>query len=144
MAQVDVADRRYIESAPLFFERLDHADLPKAIRAPVGGVLNIFLEDDEETVPPSEGSFSTFLSFLERHHDLPLPSIGVNRDGRFVAVWQNSAFRLSYEFLPNDEVRWASTGRKAGTIVVDHGVMSLNAVPADFSCLRGTPTPPTT
>jgi hypothetical protein len=130
---------RYIPTAARFFEELDRSELPEAIRAPIGNVLKIFLEDDEDTVPPDPASFSVFLRFLRQRSDFPLPSIGVNRDGRVVAVWQNPAFRVSYEFLPAGSVKWASTERQGETIVVRDGLEDLDAPHSDFSCLRGTP-----
>jgi hypothetical protein len=136
------ADRRYIGAAPTFFERLGRAELPDAVRTPIAGVLDFFLEDDDETVEPSRDSFDGLLNFLQRYRELPLPSIGVNRDGRFVAVWQNQAFRLSYEFLPTGRVFWASTERQPGRILVRDGVADVNSLPSEFACLRGTPTVP--
>jgi len=137
-----VSSGRYIPTAPLFFEGLKRAELPEAVRAPIGGVLEIFLEDDEETIAPSQASFTAFLHFLKWHRDLPLPSIGVNRDGMFVAVWQSSAYRLSYEFLSNGNVFWAETKEQPGRIVVRDGVADLDAIPSDFACLRGIPGAP--
>jgi hypothetical protein len=133
---------RYIPTAGRFFEELNRSELPEAIRAPIGNVLKIFLEEDEETVAPNPASFRVFLNFLRSHRDLPMPSIGVNRNGAFVTVWQSPSYRLSYEFLPNDTVQWASTERRQGMIAVREGTSRSDALPADFACLRSTPVPP--
>jgi hypothetical protein len=129
----------YIPTAPRFFEELNHSELPEATRGPLENVLKIFLEDDEDTVPPDLASFSLFLRFLRQHPDFPLPSVGVNPDGRVVAVWQNSAFRASCEFSPAGSVRFASTQWQGGKIVVQDRLEDLDALHVDFSCLRSVP-----
>jgi hypothetical protein len=134
--------QRFVKGGGDLVERLARAELPSAVQSHLMNTLTVLLEDDEETVPPDSASFMGFLNFFTRHRDFPLPSIGVNQNGRFVVVWQNPACRLSYEFLPNGDVFWASTQRRHGRIFVEDGVAHADAIPSDFACLRGTPAAP--
>jgi hypothetical protein len=130
MAQAYAAAPRYIGSAREIFDQLARANLPVPLREPVHGALTVLLEDDDETVAPNLASFSAFISFFDRNREIAAPSIGVNRAGLFVAVWQDPTFRLSLEFQPSGNVLWASTDRQiSGTASVRNGSATLERAP---------------
>jgi hypothetical protein len=130
VAQAHTSGSRYVGSAPEIFDRLERANLPAPIREPVRGALSILLEDDGETVAPNLASFSGFLSLFDRYRDVVAPSVGVNRAGLFVAVWQEPTFRLSFEFQQSGEVSWASTDRQNnGAASVRNGLAAVELVP---------------
>ncbi len=124
-----VPSGRYIRTAPEFFERLDDAKLPEALRSSIHGSLTVLLEDDGEIATrPDTASFTTLLRFFSQHRDIPAPAIGVNPTGKFVAAWQDRALRFTLEFLSADYVRWVRVEGVAGKKNVDSGLAFADRV----------------
>lgn len=130
MAQAQMSSGQWIPGGTTFFDRLAQADLPAAIRAPIRDTLSILLEDDGETVPPDLASFTALLAFLGRQHGIAAPAIGVNRERRFVAVWQEPGlFRLSLEFPVEGKIHWLLTEFRGGNPSVRDGWGTPDEVP---------------
>lgn len=135
MAQAYRTATGYIPSAGSFFERLIGAELPAAVRDPLHGTLTVLLEDDDDVVTPDMASFMAFISYLDQHRDVSAPSVGVNRSGLFVAVWQDRDYRLSLEFQTAGNVSWAYTD-KHGPLSVRDGKATVAAAPSPPTRMR--------
>lgn len=130
VAQAHASSGQWIPGGTTFFDRLAQADLPAPIRAPIGETLSILLENDGDTVPPDLASFTALLAFLGRQHGIAAPAIGVNREGLFVAVWQEPGlFRLSLEFPAEGKIHWMLTEFRGGSPSVRDGWGTPDEVP---------------
>jgi hypothetical protein len=103
-------------------DKIDHArDLPRALRAPLKQALLAVLvaheEDrhDGDRGEPQPKSFAGLLQFLShsyRTHWAP-PSLALNPEGNFVAVWDLRGQRYSVEFIPNAGANWVGVAKEA-------------------------------
>jgi hypothetical protein len=103
-------------------DKLDHArDLPKALRAPLKQALLAVLiaheEDrhDGDRSEPQPKSFAGLLQFLSHSYRARWapPSLALNPEGNFVAIWDLSRQRYSVEFIPNAGANWVSVAKEA-------------------------------
>jgi hypothetical protein len=117
-------------SARRFTDKVDrNRDVPAAIRTPlkraVAAVYAAYEEDKDELslTEPSMDSFKGLLKFLSHPHraDWMAPSLALNPEGHFVAVWDIVPCRYSVEFLSPDNAHWISVIRSYDQIEHDQG-----------------------
>lgn len=91
-----------------FFDGLRAQGLPDPVRTSVENSLVVLLEDDDDIVPDYR-SFSALLKFVKDHPQRIAPGLTINRQGIFVAVWEDpGVFRWSLAFLPVGDVEWTT------------------------------------
>ena len=61
----------------------------------------------EEDPPFGAGSYMTFLRLIILLNPMRRPGLGVSNAGNLIAAWTNTEDRLTFELMPNDNVRWA-------------------------------------
>lgn len=61
---------------------------------------------DEDDLPISLESFSTFLRAMTYMKPEMRPGLGVSVDGNLIGAWTEGKSRLTVEFKKNDKVRW--------------------------------------
>jgi hypothetical protein len=64
-------------------------------------------EWDLDTEPLHKASFSTFLRTLHAVGAKRRPGLGLSFSGNLIGAWTVGVNRLTIEFLPNDQLRWA-------------------------------------
>jgi hypothetical protein len=80
-------------------------------------------KDDLGLTEPSMESLKGLLKFLNHPFRLgwKAPSLALNPEGHFVAVWDVSRYRYSVEFLSDDEADWIGVDRSYDLIERDEG-----------------------
>ena len=105
-----------------FVDKVDHArDLPKLLRAPLKHALVAVLVAHEEDRPdgdrgePQPKSFTGLLQFLSHPHrtEWTPPSLALNPEGNFVAIWDVKGQRYSVEFVPDAGANWVGVAKEA-------------------------------
>jgi hypothetical protein len=103
-------------------DKIDHArDLPKALRAPLKHALLAVLVAHEEDRPdgdrsePHAKSFAGLLQFLSHSYrtEWAPPSLALNPEGNFIAIWDLKGQRYSVEFIPNAGADWVGVAKEA-------------------------------
>src|SRR5579862_1461073 len=117
-------------SARRFTEKLDrNRDIPAEVRArlkrAVAAVYAAYEEDKDDLslTEPSMASFKGLLKFLGHPHraDWLSPSLALNPEGHFVAVWDIAPRRYSVEFQSSDEAHWIGIIRSYDQIEREQG-----------------------
>jgi len=103
-------------------DKIDHArDLPRALRTPLKQALSAILTAHEEDrrdgdradpQPKSLASLVQFLSHSYRSKWSP-PSLALNPEGNFVAIWDLKGRRYSVEFTPGAGANWVGVAKEA-------------------------------
>jgi hypothetical protein len=78
-------------------------------RSRLFGQLDSLLAVDEwqdEDLPPSLDSFSTFLRLILLIRPARRPGLGAASNGTLIATWSSGNDQLTIECLPNDMARW--------------------------------------
>jgi hypothetical protein len=130
MAQVlgamsDVSLRRQL------FDKIDRARDIHALKAPlkrsVAALLTAYeQENDPDLRPPAPESFKGLLRFLSHSYraDWEPPAVGVNPEGRFLAIWDIGPNRYSVEFLDRNSANWTAVFRELDGVKVQKGAYS--------------------
>lgn len=85
----------------------------------------------EEDALIDVNSFGTYLRLLTHRRDVGRASLGVSNGGNLLAAWVTPDHRLTMEFLPSDQVRWAlshGTGELRELAAGQCGLRRLTAV----------------
>lgn len=95
------------------FDKVDRARdvyVKGPLRRALAGVLHAYDEDKDELglQEPSLPSLKGLLKFLANPHraDWTPPSLALNPEGRFVAIWDVVPNRYSVEFVSPNEAAW--------------------------------------
>lgn len=108
-----------------FLEKVDRArDLPAEVKGSVKGALAAVYEAYEEDraeldLPePSLNSLKGLVRFLSHPHreDWIPPSLALNPEGHFVAIWDVVPNRYSVEFLTDDSAVWIAILRSTDRV----------------------------
>jgi hypothetical protein len=114
-------ERSSAYSRERFFESLRAQGLPDPWRTSIENSLVALLEDDDDGIVPDHRSFSALLKFIKDHPRWLPPGLTVNRQGTFVAVWEDpGVFRWSLAFLPVGDIEWTSLEKTPKEGLVRH------------------------
>ena len=121
-----------------FSDKIDrhHRDIPEDVRRPlkraVAAVYAAYEEDKDELrlAEPSMNSFKGLLKFLGHPFriDWVPPSLALNPEGNFVAVWDMAPRRYSVEFLSQAEAHWIGIVRSYDQIEREQGDCRISDV----------------
>lgn len=71
---------------------------------------------DPRDLPPSLQSFATFLRTMLFLSPERRPGLAITGAGHITGSWTDNDYRLTVEFLPNDNIRWIVSYRRDGDI----------------------------
>jgi hypothetical protein len=112
------------------FDKVDR-QLPEDTREPfklaVKAVLAAYAEDKETEADRSSVNLSSLILLIqfyahEHRRYWIAPSLGINLEGIFIAIWDNGGERYSVTFTSDHEIRWSAVKIIHGTAEVHSGV----------------------
>lgn len=93
----------------------------------------------EEDALIDANSFGTYLRLLTYRRSVKRASLGVSNGGNLLAAWVAPGHRLTMEFLPSDQVRWALSHGSGELKELATGQCGLRRLPAVLSPYDATP-----
>lgn len=87
-------------------------------------------EWQEEDLPPSLASFTTFMRLVLLLRPTKAPGLGAAGDGSLIAAWTNGPDKLTVECKPQDHVRWSLSHLMDGEVERAAGITTSDRVSA--------------